>query len=65
MIKVAFTDYYHLKDSIRGHLDYYEKLDKVEMKYQVFWGNQGHFGYWLNSSFYENIADRFGVCLKS
>ncbi|WP_375514871.1 hypothetical protein [uncultured Nostoc sp.] len=58
------VNYYHLKDAISSHLDYYENLDKVEMKYQASWGNQGHQGYWVDSSFYENIADRFGVYIK-
>ncbi|MCC5647524.1 hypothetical protein LC607_32380 [Nostoc sp. CHAB 5824] len=28
------------------------------MKYQTSWGNQEYQGYWLDSSFYENICDR-------
>jgi hypothetical protein len=56
---VLWVNYYHQQDPISGHLDYYENLDNVEMKYQTSWGNQAHQGYWTDSSFYENIADRF------
>ncbi|MFN6539103.1 MAG: hypothetical protein RM021_022495 [Nostoc sp. EkiNYC01] len=56
---VRWVNYYHLKDPISGHLDYYENLDNVEMKYQASWGDGGHQGYWFDTSFYENIADRF------
>ncbi|MBW4614797.1 MAG: hypothetical protein KME21_16280 [Desmonostoc vinosum HA7617-LM4] len=57
--QVDWVNYYHLKDPISGHLDYYENLDNVEMQYQASWGNQGHQGYWTSPSFYENIANRF------
>jgi hypothetical protein len=56
---VRWVNYYHLQDPISGHLDYYENLDNVEMKYQASWGDQGHQGYWFDASFYENIAERF------
>lgn len=42
--QVRWVNYYHLKDPISGHLDYYENLDNVEMKYQASWGDQGHQG---------------------
>jgi hypothetical protein len=57
--QVRWVNYYHLKDPISGHLDYYENLDNVEMKYQASWGTQGHQGYWFDANFYEDIADRF------
>ncbi|QSJ15201.1 hypothetical protein JYQ62_25560 [Nostoc sp. UHCC 0702] len=57
--QIRWVNYYHLKDPISGHLDYYENLDNVEMKYQTSWGLDGHLGYWTEPSFYESIADRF------
>ncbi|MFN6569458.1 hypothetical protein [Dendronalium sp. ChiSLP03b] len=57
--QIHWVNYYYLKDPISGHLDYYENLDNVEMKYQASWGLEGHMGYWTDPSFYENIAERF------
>jgi len=57
--QIRWVNYYHLKDPISGHLDYYENLDNVEMRYQAAWGVEGHLGYWIDPDFYENIADRF------
>jgi hypothetical protein len=57
--QLHWVNYYYLKDPISGHLDYYENLDNVEMKYQASWGVEGHLGYWTDPSFYENLADRF------
>ncbi|WP_392534839.1 hypothetical protein [Nostoc sp. C117] len=56
---VRWINYYHLKDPISGHLDYYENLVNIEMKYPASWGDQGHQGYWSDANFYEDIADRF------
>ncbi|MBH8563602.1 hypothetical protein I8748_15625 [Nostoc sp. CENA67] len=57
--QIRWVNYYHLKDPISGHLDYYENLENIEMKYQTSWGLKGHLGYWTEPSFYESIADRF------
>ncbi|MBH8572276.1 hypothetical protein I8752_04335 [Nostocaceae cyanobacterium CENA369] len=57
--QINWVNYYHLKDPISGHLDYYENLDNVEMKYHASWGLEGHMGYWTDPSFYENITERF------
>ncbi|MDJ0736931.1 MAG: hypothetical protein QNJ47_23160 [Nostocaceae cyanobacterium] len=56
---IRWVNYYHLKDPISGHLDYYQNLDNVLMTYPASWGNQGHQGYWTDPSFYEDIAQRF------
>ncbi len=56
---IRWVNYYHLKDPISGHLDYYQNLENVLMTYPATWGNQGHQGYWTHPSFYQDIARRF------
>lgn len=57
--QIRWLNYYHLKDPISGNLDYYENLENIQMKYQAFWGEQAHLGYWTELTFYESIAERF------
>jgi hypothetical protein len=35
------------------------------MKHQAFWGEQGHQGYWLDSSFYKKIAIAYGRRIRN
>jgi hypothetical protein len=56
---VQWVNYYHLQDPISGHLDYYENVDNILMKYDAPWGIEGHMGYWTDANFYEDIAKRF------
>jgi hypothetical protein len=57
--KLRWINYYHQNDPISGHLDYYQNLENVLMQYDACWGDQAHQGYWTNSTFYEDIAQRF------
>jgi hypothetical protein len=56
---VQWVNYYHLQDPISGHLDYYENVDNVLMKYNAAWGIEAHMGFWTDANFYEDIAKRF------
>lgn len=57
--KVRWVNYYHLQDPISGHLDYYNSLDNVLLKYETLWGEKAHLGYWTDPNFYKDIAQRF------
>lgn len=57
--QVRWVNYYHLKDPISGHLDYYDNVNNIGMKYKATWGVEAHTGYWTDASFYEDIAQRF------
>lgn len=57
--QLRWFNYYHLKDPISGHLDYYDKLDNIELQYPASWGNQGHQRYWNDLKFYDHIAEHF------
>ncbi|NJR75582.1 MAG: hypothetical protein HC773_22120 [Scytonema sp. CRU_2_7] len=57
--EVQWVNYFHQEDPISGHLDYYENVDNVLMKYDAPWGIEAHMGYWTDPNFYEDIARRF------
>lgn len=57
--QLRWYNYYHAKDPISGHLDYYAHLDNIELKFPASWGNQGHQRYWSDLNFYEHIANQF------
>ncbi len=57
--QLQWVNYFHLKDPISGHLDYYEDVDNIPMKYDATWGLDAHMGYWEYQNFYEGIARRF------
>jgi hypothetical protein len=56
---VEWVNYYHLKDPISGHLDYYENVENVLMKYDAQWGIEAHLGFWTDPDFYKDIFHRF------
>ncbi|NMG08791.1 hypothetical protein [Brasilonema sp. UFV-L1] len=57
--KIQWVNYFHQKDPISGHLDYYDNVDNFPMKYDARWGIEAHMGYWTDPNFYEDIARRF------
>lgn len=57
--QVRWVNYYHLRDPISGHLDYYNSLDNVLLEYETYWGEKAHLGYWTDPNFYKDIAQRF------
>ncbi|MBW4671132.1 MAG: hypothetical protein KME60_27835 [Cyanomargarita calcarea GSE-NOS-MK-12-04C] len=57
--QLQWVNYYHLKDPISGHLDYYNNLDNVLMEYETSWGYEAHLDYFSDNKFYDDIAQRF------
>lgn len=57
--QLRWINYFHQKDPISGHLDYYHNLENVLMEYEAAWGGKAHQGYWVNFGFYEHIAKCF------
>ncbi|MBI2093333.1 MAG: hypothetical protein HYT88_01220 [Candidatus Omnitrophica bacterium] len=55
---LPWVNYYNDKDPISGYLDFYHRLDNVELKLASGWG-VAHVEYWIHPPFYADIARRF------